>query len=96
MLHTLCSRLHIVSYVILCTWSHIVKKVTHCSLDYILCTRFAMAICHIVHLGFRGELTMIERLSVTENVHVSHAHEMSHIVRKPTICICENKGADQL
>ena len=23
-------------------------------------------------------------------------HKMSHIMRKPTICICENKGADQL
>ena len=22
--------------------------------------------------------------------------QMSHIVRKPTICICKNKGADQL
>ena len=22
--------------------------------------------------------------------------KMSHLVRKPTICICENKGADQL
>ena len=25
-----------------------------------------------------------------------YLHYMSHLMRKPTICICENKGADQL
>ena len=25
-----------------------------------------------------------------------HVHEMSRVMRKPTICICENKDADQL
>ena len=27
---------------------------------------------------------------------LKHQYDMSHLVGKPTICICENKGADQL
>ena len=27
---------------------------------------------------------------------IKRNHKMSHLMRKPTICICENKGADQL
>ena len=31
-------------------------------------------------------------------IHIIHIklHYMSHLMRKPTICICENKGVDQL
>ena len=42
------------------------------------------------HTGFLGQQQTMQRLANY------HRKDMSRLMGKPTICICENKGADQL
>ena len=41
-------------------------------------------------------VSMFELVQVLQDVEASHGLYLSHVVRKPTFCICENKDAYQL
>ena len=50
----------------------------------------------IAHPAVNGYLTIIGEGSGSEMRGLGTTFQMSHVVRKPAFCICENKDADQL
>ena len=67
---------------------------------YLDCLVYAVYVCRIcIHTSTQNPLFVVLITAILKNVvpcHNINTPLQSHCTRKPTICICENKGADQL